>query len=167
MSDVFPPCLIKLCCPDLTNYDKLLQWSSRIFSSLKLNSASFEFQHRFCWTAQKKRCKRKKKLNCLNVIIDTISQFPKQYKLAYTYNQKNKKKKKKTEEQNLWSRDFGNYWQRFWSLTGIRLKTQTLGGIHKPTTTFLIIAIFVQVTKKRSFPFPQATWFLHQLFMQQ
>ena len=46
------------------------------------------------WTAQKKRCKRKKKLNCLNVIIDTISQFPMQYKLAYTYNQKKKKRLK-------------------------------------------------------------------------
>ena len=42
--------------------------------------------------AQKKRCKRKKKLECPNVIIDTISQFPMQDKLTYTCNLKKTKK---------------------------------------------------------------------------
>ena len=37
-------------------------------------------------------------------------------------------------------------------MTGIGLKTQKPGGIHKPRIIFLIIAIFVLVTKKRTYP---------------
>lgn len=37
-------------------------------------------------------------------------------------------------------------------MTGIGLKTQEPGGIHKPRIIFLIIAIFVLVTKKRTYP---------------
>ena len=37
-------------------------------------------------------------------------------------------------------------------MTGIGLKTQTPGGIHKPRIIFLIIAIFVLVTKQMTYP---------------
>ena len=37
-------------------------------------------------------------------------------------------------------------------MTEIGLKTQKPGGIHKPRIIFLIIAIFVLVTKKRTYP---------------
>ena len=67
-----------------------MQEFSRIFSSLKQHSASF--QKCSCWMAQKKRCKRKKKFECPNVIIKTISQFLMQYKLTYTCNKKKTKK---------------------------------------------------------------------------
>ena len=44
--------------------------------------------------AQKKRCKRKKKLECPNVIINTISQFLMQYELTYTCNNEKENEKR-------------------------------------------------------------------------